>query len=96
LMGSAHFAQKDATKLGERPATTEPVTIAFLDPPYRKGLVQPTLEALQNGNWLGDGAMIVIETEHEAEPVQGCGEVTFDKTYGETRVRFYLYRHPSL
>lgn len=89
LTDGAHFAQKDATKLGERPSSMPPVTILFLDPPYRKGLIQPTLDALKSGNWLADGAMIVIETEKESAPLTGFGELSFDKTYGETRVCFY-------
>jgi 16S rRNA (guanine966-N2)-methyltransferase len=64
------------------------IDIVFLDPPYRKGLIIPVLDTLKSGNWLADGAIIVIETEKETPPVEGCGEIVFDKTYGETRVSF--------
>lgn len=64
------------------------IDIVFLDPPYRKGLVAPVLEALKQGDWLASGAMIVIETEAEAAPLEGYGDISFDKTYGETRVTF--------
>lgn len=90
LMDGAHFAQKDATKLGERPSSMLPATILFLDPPYRKNLIEPTLDALMSGNWLAEDAIIVIETEKEAAPLTGFGELSFDKTYGETRVCFYI------
>jgi len=88
FLDKCHFAQKDATKLGERPAINLLATIIFLDPPYRKGLVQPTLDALKAGDWLADNAIIIIETEHEAEPIQSFGDIIFDKIYGETRVTF--------
>lgn len=85
----AHLAQKDATKPGDRPLSLPPATIVFLDPPYRKGLVQPALEALRTGNWLASQSIIVTETEKEAADATGFGEISFDKTYGETRVCFY-------
>lgn len=88
LADNAHFTQKDATKLGDRPATITAANVVFLDPPYRKNLIQPTLEALQQGNWLAEDSIIVVETEKEADPITGFGEIVFDKTYGETRVYF--------
>ena len=90
LTDGAHFAQKDATKLGERPAATPPATIIFLDPPYRKGLIQPTLDALSAGGWMADNAIIVTESEKDAAPITGYGEPSFDKIYSETRVCFYI------
>ena len=35
---------------------------AFLDPPYGKGLVEPALAALAEGQWLSKEAVIVVET----------------------------------
>jgi 16S rRNA (guanine966-N2)-methyltransferase len=88
FMDSADFMLKDAAKLGVKPATSPPIDIVFLDPPYRKNLIAPTLDALKSGDWLASGALIVIETEAEAEPLTGYGDITFDKTYGETRITF--------
>lgn len=90
LTDGAHFAQKDATKLGERPASTPPATVIFLDPPYRKGLIQPTLDALSAGGWMAGNAIIVTESEKDAAPITGYGEASFDKIYSETRVCFYI------
>lgn len=91
--GQSHFAQKDATKLGVKPAADLPATHIFLDPPYRKNLIHPTVEALKSGNWLAEDAIIIIETEKEAAPIEGFGTITFDKTYGETRVIFLHISH---
>lgn len=84
----AEFILKDTSKIGDKPSTTSPATLVFLDPPYRKNLIAPALEALIKGNWLADSAIIVIETEKEADIISGYGHCTFDKIYGETRVSF--------
>ncbi|WP_338035985.1 16S rRNA (guanine(966)-N(2))-methyltransferase RsmD [Halorhodospira abdelmalekii] len=46
--------------------------IVFLDPPYRSGLLAPTLEALCQGHWLAPGATIYLEhgdsEEEEVRP----------------------------
>lgn len=44
-----------------------PVTLAFLDPPFRQGLAAPCCAALEAG-WLADDAFIYVETEAELAP----------------------------
>jgi 16S rRNA (guanine966-N2)-methyltransferase len=87
----AEFILKDAAKLGSRPDKTLPADIIFLDPPYRKNLVTPTLEVLESGNWLADNSLIVIETEIGAKLEKNYGEIVFNKTYGETQVSIILW-----
>jgi 16S rRNA (guanine966-N2)-methyltransferase len=41
----------------------EPFDLAFLDPPFRLGLVAPSCQALETGDWLAPRAKIYIETE---------------------------------
>ncbi len=51
-----------------------PFDIVFLDPPFRKELLQPCLEQLCNGGWLSDTARLYIEVEQElGEPVLAEG-----------------------
>ena len=51
LGGVTRIFRRDATKLG--PAhPLEPFTLAFLDPPYRKGLAEKALAAARDGGWL--------------------------------------------
>ena len=51
LGGVTRIFRRDATKLG--PAhPLEPFTLAFLDPPYRKGLAEKALVAAREGGWL--------------------------------------------
>ena len=51
LGGVTRIFRRDATKLG--PAhPLEPFTLAFLDPPYRKGLAEKALASARDGGWL--------------------------------------------
>ncbi|THD54974.1 16S rRNA (guanine(966)-N(2))-methyltransferase, partial [Enterobacteriaceae bacterium ML5] len=39
--------------------------VVFLDPPFRKGILQDTLNLLEQNQWLADEAWIYVETEAE-------------------------------
>lgn len=60
LGGVTRIFRRDATKLGLAPPG-EIFSLAFLDPPYGKGLAEPALRALIEGGWLADDALVVIE-----------------------------------
>jgi 16S rRNA (guanine966-N2)-methyltransferase len=87
LSGSARILRRDATRLGTAPG--ERFDLAFLDPPYGKGFVGPTLEALRNGDWLEQGALLVVEEAKSAEiPLpDGFGSIEV-RTTADTQVRF--------
>lgn len=56
--------KRDCSRLGLKPAYLEAAfTLAFLDPPYNKSLVTPTLKALIAGQWLSPKAQLIIETD---------------------------------
>src|SRR5215218_3045136 len=58
--GATKVYRRDATRLG--PAhPMEPFSIAFLDPPYGKGLAEKALASLRDGGWLVPGALLVVE-----------------------------------
>ena len=59
----ASFILQDAVSLKERRRGIEPVSVVFMDPPYGEGLVVSALEVLYEGDWLMDGAVIVVEVE---------------------------------
>ena len=44
----------------------EPFSLAFLDPPYGKGLAEKALVSAQAGGWLVSAALIVVEEAAEA------------------------------
>src|ERR1700686_975591 len=60
LGGISRIFRRDATKLG--PAhPVEPFALAFLDPPYGKGLAEQALASARAGDWLMPDALIVVE-----------------------------------
>ena len=60
LGGVTKVFRRDATNLG--PAhPVEPFSLAFLDPPYGKGLAEKALASLRDGAWLTPGALVVVE-----------------------------------
>lgn len=42
-----------------------PHDVVFIDPPFRKGLLEETLALLENNGWLADDALIYVESEVE-------------------------------
>jgi 16S rRNA (guanine966-N2)-methyltransferase len=60
LGGVTKIYRRDATNLG--PAhPMEPFSLAFIDPPYGKGLAEKALISLRDGRWLTKGALVVVE-----------------------------------
>jgi 16S rRNA (guanine966-N2)-methyltransferase len=65
LGGVTRIFRRDAAKLG--PAhPVEPFSLAFLDPPYGKGLAEAALVAARDGGWLTGDALAVVEEAAEA------------------------------
>jgi 16S rRNA (guanine966-N2)-methyltransferase len=64
-----------------------PFDFIFLDPPYRKNLLAPSLAALRDGNWLAAGALIVTESSGEKPAPEADGYTILDyRSYGDTPV----------
>jgi len=62
LFGRTKVHSRSATRLGPLPASAAPpFDLAFLDPPYGKGLIAPALNSLSAGGWLSPGALVVVE-----------------------------------
>ena len=59
LGGVTRIFRRDATKLGPV-APLEPFTLAFLDPPYGKGLAEKALASAREGGWLKPAALVVM------------------------------------
>lgn len=59
--------------------------IIFLDPPYNKGILAPTLEKIYTYNLLSDNGVIVVETEAGGENIEDTKfEVIKSARYGKT------------
>jgi 16S rRNA (guanine966-N2)-methyltransferase len=93
LFGATRVHRRDATALGQRPASAgPPFDLMFLDPPYGKGLGERALAATADGGWLAPGALAVWERgAEEPEPETLGWTVLDDRTYGAARV-FFLGR----
>jgi 16S rRNA (guanine966-N2)-methyltransferase len=66
LGGVTKVYRRDATNLG--PAhPVEPFALAFLDPPYGKGLGEQALTSLREGGWLTPQALLVVEEATSAK-----------------------------
>lgn len=92
LTGVTRLYRRDATDLGDA-GTVEAFDIAFLDPPYGKGLGERALAALGAGGWLKPGALAVLE-ERAATSVDlppGFEEID-QRTWGDTDVHFLAWR----
>src|SRR5471032_2401877 len=60
LGGVTKVYRRDATNLGAA-HPMEPFSLAFLDPPYGKGLAEKAMISLRDGGWLTKGALVVVE-----------------------------------
>lgn len=65
LGGVTRIFRRDATKLGPV-HPLEPFTLAFLDPPYGKGLAEKALASARAGGWLVPNALVVVEEAADA------------------------------
>jgi 16S rRNA (guanine966-N2)-methyltransferase len=60
LGGTTRIFRRDATKLGAA-HPIEAFSLAFLDPPYGRGLAEQALASARAGGWLAPGALVVVE-----------------------------------
>ena len=90
LFGRTRVHRRSATDLGPRPGSAgEAFTLAFLDPPYGKGLGEETLAKLQEGNWLAPEAVVVYERGSDEPEIETPGYERMDaRDYGAARVLF--------
>jgi len=91
LTGVARIFRRDATKLGTA-GTMEPFALAFLDPPYGKGLAELGLAALVEGGWLAENAIVVVEERAGTDIALPEMFSELDRrTYGDTQVLIARY-----
>ncbi|MEF1188291.1 RsmD family RNA methyltransferase [Vibrio parahaemolyticus] len=79
----------DALSFLKQPGT--PHHVVFIDPPFRKGLLDETVTLLEQNGWLAEDAMIYIETEKELS-IAGLPEnwhLHREKTAGQVSYRLY-------
>jgi len=92
LFEATRVHRRDATDLGVRPAGVGAAfDLAFLDPPYRRGLAERALARLGEGGWLSPGALCVVEGASDGAALVASGFERLDeRSYGAARVSFLL------
>jgi len=87
VTGQIKIWRRDATKLG--PCALPPFRLAFIDPPYGRGLGEAALAALVAGDWLEPGAVVVLEESERVAIAAPEGLERLDsRAYGDTQVVF--------
>ena len=97
LFGKTRVHRRSATDLGVRPGPiAEAFDLAFLDPPYGKGLGEQTLARLIEGSWLKPGALVVFERGSDEPEIDTPGYQRLDaRDYGAARVLFLKVAEPA-
>ncbi|MEM6161219.1 16S rRNA (guanine(966)-N(2))-methyltransferase [Erwinia sp. P6884] len=74
----------------------EPHDLVFIDPPFRKGLLEQTLTLLENNGWLAADALIYVESEVEngLPTVPVSWHLHREKIAGQVASRLYI-RHAA-
>lgn len=90
LFGNTRIHRRPADALGTKPAGVgDRFTLCFMDPPYRKDLITPTLKTLTDGGWLAPGALIAAEHAKGEEFVLPEGLLLQEtRAFGDTEISF--------
>ena len=89
VIGQCKIWRRDATDLG--PCAPRPkFDLIFADPPYGRGMGEKALVALVQGDWINASGIVVLEEVEKADVPDVAGLTLIDeRSYGETKVRFY-------
>lgn len=87
---SAEVVNTNALNWLDQPGT--PYDVVFLDPPFRKGILDTTVTLLEQRNWLAPDAWIYIEAEAEsaATAVPAGWQLHREKVAGQVAYRLYI------
>lgn len=68
-----------------------PVDIAFLDPPYRTGILQDCMAQITNS--MRDTGLIITENPLEEELLEEYGNFVLDRQYRYGKIKISTFRH---
>ncbi len=93
LFGATRIHRRSAISLGEKPAGLGAAfDLAFLDPPYDKGLCEPAMAGLAVGYWLKPGAIIAVEQGASETPAKIAGFTELDRRrYGAAQIGIHAF-----
>jgi 16S rRNA (guanine966-N2)-methyltransferase len=83
----------DATKLHRPP---QQAGLCFIDPPYGRDLIMPTLEIIKQNQWLKPNALIIIETakREDFQLPEGFNLIE-TRLYGRSKLSFVEFGNVS-
>ena len=81
----AHIIKSNILKLAH--AQSASFKIAFLDPPYNSGLIDPVLPRLEKRGWIDASSLLVIEQHREDNYPQTVTPIE-ERTFGISRILF--------
>ena len=92
------IVQDDAARvLGKKPHS--PFDVVFIDPPYGKNLLPPTLTALLRNGWVHEGGIVTAEVEstvpYDMEKAHPALEPLTERRFGQTRVLLWQVQLPA-
>jgi 16S rRNA (guanine966-N2)-methyltransferase len=91
LTGASKIFRRDATDLGAA-GQHGAARLAFLDPPYGRGLAERALRSLARGGWLAPGAIVVVEeAKATALGLPPAYQLIDQRSWGDTQVLFAAF-----
>ncbi|GAM72570.1 16S rRNA (guanine(966)-N(2))-methyltransferase [Vibrio sp. JCM 19236] len=74
----------------------EPYDLVFIDPPFRKGLLDDVVNLLESNHWLADDALVYIEAEKELElpELPSHWHLHREKVAGQVRFQLFTRQTP--
>ncbi len=88
LAGKARVIEGDARQLPQAEAAFD---LVLMDPPYRCGLGEAALEALQSAGWLRQGTLVVLEAGADEQLEIPAGyKINDRRVQGDSQVLFLL------
>jgi len=91
--GVTRIFRRDATRLGAA-HPLEPFTLAFLDPPYGRGLAEQSLTAARAGGWLAGDALLVVEEATESKFAAPAGFAEIERRSHDLSELIFLKLEP--
>ncbi|CAM3138292.1 MULTISPECIES: 16S rRNA (guanine(966)-N(2))-methyltransferase RsmD [Vibrio] len=90
-LNSDNLTAINSDALGFLQQAGTPHHVVFIDPPFRKGLLEQTVTLLESNGWLANDAMIYIETEKELalEGIPTNWHLHREKTAGQVSYRLF-------
>lgn len=96
VAGKATLVRGDVLRTLPRLAGT-PFDLIFLDPPYRKGLLDQALEAIGAHGLLAAGGIVCAESQRLEELPEEVGGLVLDerRQYGSTAIHIFIHPEES-